>query len=134
MDIVFTADNNSEIYVLPIIPYDVDLSNPSKNEEFDTINSGPINIIGDAGLRSLSISSFFPTNDYSWIKAGSESDGWTYVDFLKTYKSSKSPIRVVVSDDDGIEVVNMECTIEDFTYGLKRNGDIRYSLSLKEYV
>ena len=54
MNIIFSANNNEEVYVLPIVP-PIELNIPRKNEEFETINSGTLNLIGTRGLKSLSI-------------------------------------------------------------------------------
>jgi len=133
LNIVISANNNEEVLVFPIAPADTDLTNPQNNEEFQTINAGVLNLIGDMGLRTLSISSLFPTHDYAWLKAGSDSDGWAYVEFLNKWRAAKVPIRIVMSLKDDLEWLNMACLIDTFTYGLMRNGDIRYSLVLKEY-
>ncbi|AOY76687.1 hypothetical protein [Clostridium formicaceticum] len=133
MNIVVSANNNEEVLIFPVIPSDIEVQNPQNNEEFQTINNGTLNLIGDIGLRTLSITSIFPTHPYKWLKAGSSSDGWAYVEFFKKWRSAKVPIRIVMSKKDESEWLNMPCTIESFSYGLMRNGDIRYSLDLKEY-
>ncbi|QEK12576.1 phage portal protein [Crassaminicella thermophila] len=133
MNIVVSANNNKEIFVLPVVPTDIEIHIPQNNEEFQTINSGTLNLIGDVGLRTLSISSIFPTHQYKWLKAGSNSNGWEYVEFLNRWRKAKVPIRIVITRKDGSEVLNMACTIESFIYGLTRNEDIRYTLDLKEY-
>ena len=60
MNIVVTADNNKELIVFPLIPENPELKTPSNNEEFETINNGTLNLIGEIGLRSINISSIFP--------------------------------------------------------------------------
>lgn len=133
MDIIVSANNNEEILVFPIIPYDTQLKNPSQNEEFQTVNAGTINLIGDAGLRSVSISSIFPKEKLSNTRYGSV-EGKKYVDFFKKWKARKLPIRLVMTLEDSYEWVNMACTIESFDYSYDRKENIRYSLELKEYI
>lgn len=133
MDIVFSANNNEEIKVLPIVPDDIGISQGQNNEEFETINNGTLNLIGDLGLRSLSIQSFFPCNDYRWIKKGATSDGWSYVDFFKKWRNKKVPVRIVMTNTEGKEILNIACTIDNFTYAERRNKDIAYTLEIKEY-
>ena len=132
MNIVVSVNNNKEVLVFPIIPNDINLNNPSKNEEFQTINAGTLNIIGDKGLRTTSISSIFPKNKEKWAKSGSV-EGMKYIDFFNKYK--KIPIRLVISLDSGKEWVNMLCLVENFIYNISKNTEnIKYTLELKEYV
>ncbi|WIF95118.1 phage portal protein [Caminicella sporogenes] len=133
MNIVVSANNNEEILVFPVVPTDIELSNPQNNIEFQTINKGTLNLIGDMGLRTLSISSIFPTHNYKWLKTGSSSNGWEYVNFFNKYRIAKLPIRIIITLKDGSEWLNMPCTIESFTYSIMRNEDIKYTLDLKEY-
>ena len=134
MDIIVSADNRKEVLVFPVVPINLNVNIPRQNEEFQTINSGTLNLIGDRGLKTLSISSIFPTHKYSWIKRGSNSNGWAYVNFFNNWANKKMPIRIIITRSlDGMEWINMPCTVESFTYGLTRNEDIQYSLELKEY-
>jgi len=132
MNITVSANNNKEILEFPIIPRDTNLNNPSKNEEFQTINAGTLNLLGDKGLRSLSISSIFPKNKETWAKAGSV-EGIKYVDFFNKWQGKNVPIRIVMSLESGKELVNMLCSIENFTYNFNSVENIKYTLDLKEY-
>lgn len=132
MNIVVSANNNEEILVFPIIPNDLSLKNPQLNEEFQTINNGTLNLIGDIGLRSLSISSIFLKEKKSWAKAGSV-EGMQYVDFFNKWREKKAPIRLIITLQDGSEMVNMACTVDTFDYSFDRQENINYSLELKEY-
>lgn len=133
MDIIVSANNNSEILIFPIIPYDTQIKNPSQNEEFQTVNSGTLNLIGDAGLRSTSITSIFPKSKLSNARFGSV-EGIKYVEFFNKWKAKKAPIRLVMSLSDGSEWVNMLCLVESFDYSFDRKENVRYSLELKEYT
>jgi len=133
LDIIFSANNNEEIKILPFVPPDIEISQQQNNEQFETINSGTLNLIGDIGLRSLSIQSFFPIHEYSSIKRGASVDGWSYVEFFKKWRSKRVPIRIVMTSATGKEILNMPCTIDEFDYREKRNGDIAYSLTISEY-
>lgn len=133
MDIIFSVNNNEEIKVLPVVPPDIGITQAQNNEQFQTINSGTLNLIGDIGLRNLSIQSFFPINNYKWIKKGSNLDGWSYVDFFKKWRGKRVPLRIVITSTKGKEILNMPCTIDEFEFAEKRNGDISYSLTITEY-
>ncbi|KQX69226.1 hypothetical protein [Paenibacillus sp. Root444D2] len=132
MDIVFSANNFEEMVQLPIIPPDFSLPfNQRKNEEFETIQMGALNLAGLRGLKHWTIQSFFPTKEYSFAK--SKISGWECVNFFNNWANKRLPIRVIVTTDSGIEMLNMPCLVENFTYGLDRAGDIPYTLDIKEF-
>ena len=131
MDIVFSANNFQEVMKLPIVPPTFEFNIPRKNEEFETIQFGTLNLIGLRGLKTLSIQSFFPTKEYNFAKT--KINGWQYVNFFNKWANNRLPIRIIVSDKKGFEILNMACTVENFTYGLDRAEDIPYTLELKEF-
>lgn len=131
MDIVFGANNFEEMIKLPIIPPTFEVPNPWKNEEFETIQKGTLNLIGVRALRAIPIQSFFPMKHYNFAK--DYRNGWDYVNFFNKWSDRRVPIRIIATDDDGSEMLNMACTVENFTYGLDRAGDIAYTLELKEF-
>lgn len=134
MDIVFSVNNNSEVMVLPLVPNDIEIDQGTQNnEEFQTLNSGTLNLIGDIGLRTLSISSYFVNHSYGFIKPYSSNDGWSYVDFFNRNRAKRIPFRVIITANNNQNIVNMPCTINSFTYAEMPNGDIRYTIEVKEY-
>lgn len=133
MDIVFSANNRQEVMILPVVPPDIAIEQAQANDTYTGL-SMDLNIIGNVGLRSLEISSFFPVNkNYPFVKANSNADGWAYIDFFKRWRAKKVPIRIVITDNN-IERLNMACTVDSFTYSVDKMGDISYTLSLREYV
>ncbi|MCG7410571.1 hypothetical protein MH117_24550 [Paenibacillus sp. ACRRX] len=131
MDIVFGANNMRERLTLPIIPPDFAFSIPRLNEEFDTIN-GPLNLIGMRGLKTLTISTFFPNRKYKFAKV--QKNGWDCVRLFNKWANNRVPIRIIVTDNKSNEILNMACTIEKFEYGMDRAGDIPYTLEIKEFI
>lgn len=132
MEIVFAVNNFEDMRRIPVLPEKLDIENPWKNEEFETIGSGDLNLPGLAGLRSLTIESFFPTKEYAFAKEFRAP--WEYVDFFKVWRAKRVPFRLIITGDDGREILNMPCLIEEFTYGIDRAGDIQYSMTIKEFV
>lgn len=133
MDIIFSANNNEQVLTLPIIPENMpELSQSYKNSTFESIN-GELNLIGTKALRTVSFSCFFPNKKYSFIRPKSKEDGWVYVAFFNKYANNKMPIRMILVDNDNREVSNMAYTVESFNCFVDRQGDIQYSLDLKEY-
>lgn len=133
-NIVFSVNNSEEVMVLPLVPNDIEINQGTQNnEEFQTLNSGTLNLIGDIGLRSLSVSSYFVTHDYNFIKPYSTSNGWEYIDFFNRNRAKRIPFRVIITAQNGENILNMPCTIDTFNYTEMSSGDIRYNLEVKEY-
>lgn len=133
MDIVFSANNNEQVMVLPVVPPGLEFDEPQENEEFKHL-TGSLNILGNMGLKTVGISSFFPVNkNYSFMKNGAEKDGWKYVEFFRKYRQKKLPFRVVITSKDGRELLNMPCSVDSFSYNVDKVGDIQYQLGIKEY-
>lgn len=132
MDILFSANNFEEVIRLPVIPSSLEINEPWNNEEFETIGQGTLRLIGLRGLRTLSIESFFPLKEYPFAK--DHRNGWEYVQFFRKWRDKRVPIRIIITLDDGSEMLNMPVVVDDFTYGLDNAGDIPYSLSLTEFV
>lgn len=133
MDIVFSANNRSEVMILPIVPNDISIEQSQSNDTYAGL-SMDLNIIGNLGLRTLELASIFPVNKkYKFIKANANTNGWDYVNFFNRWRGKKVPIRLVITDGSE-ERLNMACTVDSFSYSADRMGDIAYSLSLREYV
>lgn len=132
MDIVVSANNNEEILIFPFAPLGIEFDNPWEYEEFNGIK-GTMQLIGEKGLRSVEISSFWPVNkSYSFVHPKAEKDGNKYVGFFKKWQVKKVPIRLVITASRK-EIINMACTWE-LKWSYDKVGDINYSLSFKEYI
>ncbi|WP_369899741.1 hypothetical protein [Bacillus manliponensis] len=131
MDIIFSANNRYEVLQLPIVPEGQEWEAPHKNESFDTVQHGELNLIGLSGLTTLNISSFFPNKPYTFAKSGVM--GQYCVDFFDKIKRNREPVRIVIISKRGYELLNILVTIESFSWGIDRAGDFPYKLDLKEY-
>lgn len=116
-------------FQLPVKPSEFAVNVTQKNTTVNVIKKGDINLIGNTGLREISLSSFFPAKDYNFSNNSGRKEPLTYVKKINTWRNSGEPIRVVITG-----VLNMRCTIESFSWGEQdATGDIYYSLALKEY-
>jgi hypothetical protein len=133
MNITLSANNNSDIYIIPVVPPNLPIKTAMNNEVLSTLN-GDILILGNETLKEFSISSFFPVNkSYKFTANGYEANGWKYVNFIGENKKSKTPIRVVITTKDKYTVLNTLMSIESFVYSVDKVRDIQYELSLKEF-
>lgn len=125
----FWLQKDSDKILLPVNPSDFTVNVGSKNTVVNVIKLGDINLIGNTGLREISLSSFFPAKDYNFSNNSERKAPLSYVEKIEKWRTSGNPIRVVITG-----VLNMECTIESFSFGEQdATGDIYYSLALKEY-
>lgn len=132
--VIFSVNNNEEVFTLPHVPVDFPLPQPEQHNETYTGLSYDYRRIGTLGLRSLSWSSFFPVGKrYSWMPAEALEDGWAYVSFFERWRDRKVPFRVIVLDSGGVCRLNMPCTVDTFEPSVRRNGDIAYTISITEY-
>jgi nucleoid-associated protein YgaU len=116
-------------FQLPVKPSDYMVSVSHKNTVANVVKLGDINLLGNTGLRELPLSSFFPAKDYNFSNNADRKEPQWYVNKLEEWRLANEPIRYIITD-----TLNMECTIESFSYGEQdATGDIYYSLSLKEY-
>ena len=82
----------------------------------------------------MSISSFFPVGRrYSFMPADASTDGWSYVSFFERNRPRRLPFRIIVLDSQGVCRLNCACSIDNFSWRVKRNGDIAYDMTVREY-
>ena len=128
MEFWIQQDNSGKIQ-LPVKPSEFTVTVTHRNTVVNVIQLGDINLMGKTGLREITLASFFPAKDYNFSNNSSRKEPLTYVEQLETWRKSGSPIRVIITG-----VLNMEATIESFSYGEQdATGDIYYTLYIKEY-
>lgn len=130
MDIIFSINNNESVIVIPI-PCEVQLESPYDHSTFDGLK-GPLTLLGQKGLRSFPMQSYFPIRESSLIRPGATADAWSYVDWFETNRARGLPMRVIIIYDSGHKE-NFACAVNDFTYWVERNGDVGYSMTVTEY-
>lgn len=132
MEIYFsTLDRtNREIIRIPYILPNIELGSSLDTEEFETISGQKLLLTGKEGLRTFSISSFFPSKFYSWLLIPNHLLSPSYIDFFK--RNRTKTLRVVVLN---LSLnLNMLCVIKEFKHSKKQNGDIDYTLEIQEYT
>lgn len=116
---------------LPVPPADYDVPSPWNNERVDGLQQ-TLNRIGLKGLRSIDIKSFFPIRDYPFLQNRSMW-GMAYVDTIERWRDMRIPIRLVIVDSKGSQSLNMAVSIDHFEWGVKKDGDIYYTLQMTEF-
>ena len=125
----FWIKQGNEALQLPVKPTEFNVTVIHRNTVVNVIQLGDINLIGKTGLRDISLSSFFPAKDYNFSYNQGRKKPIAYVNQLEKWRKSGKPVRVIITD-----LLNMEATIESFTWGERdATGDIYYTLAFKEY-
>lgn len=127
MDIYLSVNNREQVICLPVLPSEFTVSKPRSNEVFETVSQGELNLIGRSQLKSISWDSFFPSKDYPFLRDRSNT-AFGYLYLLDTWYEQKLPMRLIITETP----INMACTIEDFSYTIKKDGDMHYSITLSE--
>lgn len=127
--IELSTANRSERIVLPVNPATFDFTETALNTKITLVNIGEANLLGNRGLVTGTLSSFFPASNSPFYKYANRSPT-AYMDTLTKWKNSGSPIRVIVSDSDFNLMMSIDKIQRSYTEGSK---DIGYSLDLTEY-
>lgn len=129
MEIYFSTLDR-EIIRIPYVPPNIELGSSLDTQEFETESGQKLLLKGKEGLRTFSISSFFPSKFYSWLLIPNHLLAPLYIDFFN--RNRTKILRVVILN---LSLnLNMLCVIKDFKYSKKQNGDINYTLEIQEYI
>ncbi|MCD8025089.1 MAG: hypothetical protein LUE64_06095 [Candidatus Gastranaerophilales bacterium] len=134
MYITLSDISGTYVYIVPIVPPDIEIKDGGENETLKTVN-GNIRLVGEKGLKTVSWSSIFPVyKNYGFVAVGSNVNGYDYVNFLQDAVDAKTPIRIIITTLSKRPVCNMLATVDDgFSWTVDTAGDIKYSISLTEF-
>ena len=121
--------NGGSVIQLPVLPSEFTIQTGHNIEEVNIHDMGDIALIGKRKADSVSLSSFFPSQEYPFIH-GSFREPYDICSELRRW------------EDDG-DVITFQITgtgysrpviIESFEYGQNDGtGDVAYTLNIKEY-
>lgn len=131
MEIWLSIDNKAEQHQLPVLPSEFEVISNNMNTVVNINEIGEINLAGREGLQKITISCFFPDQDYPFVQSQKRHDPYTYVKNIKRWSRSLKPIRLIITETP----INCAMLIESFSYKEKDgSGDVYYVLELAEYV
>lgn len=112
-----------------VLPPEYEVTSESNNTQVVIHSLGEINLIGKRKLKNISFSSFFPKQKYDFCEYTSFPTPKESVKLVEQMKQ-KGVTHLTMTGTR----VNMDCTIESFTWG-ENDGtkDINFTLSFKEY-
>lgn len=134
MDIIFSTLDRSEVLALPCAPVGgLSINDPQNNETLSGL-SWDINVIGNMGLKTVSVKGTFYARRLAFTSPYSSAEPFSYVRFFERHRGrDKPPLRIVISDVGGGEVLNMPCTVDAFEWSPTKLGDLTYSMTVRQY-
>lgn len=137
---VLSYNNGAESLQLPVNPERVNVSSPRGYEDIEVTQLGEYTVIGNAKLREVSFTSFFPREyNESYCEYAGFLPPWEIVKMIERWINSGKPVRFVLSGqiygESYSEIINMPVTIREFQYHEEAGavGDVGYDITLKEF-
>ena len=127
-DMTISLSAGTETLVFPVLPSELMVSVSTNHETLNITNYGDFLMMGKTGLKSLTLSGFFPAQSYPFAKFTEEP--YTLVNRLEAMRTGSNVCTLTVSDTP----ISMPCVISEFSYGEKDGtSDVYYELHLTEY-
>ena len=115
---------------LPVVPSEFERVINANYDTNNVIGLGDVAIFNGNGLAELSLSSFFPNNEYSFNAYSNVPKPYDIAHIFKEWKNKGAAVRVIFTGTD----INQEMYITNYSYGEKDGtGDVYYSMDLLEY-
>lgn len=131
-----TDEKNNIKLLLPITPREYSNDYGNDIEVINATAKGDIHIAGHRRLMHIPLTGFFTVKEYYFANkpSYSVSSCMDYVNLIKMWVDTKAIIRLIVTNNS-ITNINALFYVESITYSEDNtsNGDINYSISLKEY-
>ena len=115
---------------LPVIPSEFERVIEAGYDTNAIIGLGDVAVLTSNGLAQLSLSSFFPNNEYSFNEYSNVPKPYDMVRYFKEWKNKGTVVRVILTGTD----INQEMYVTNFSYGERDGtGDVYYNMDLLEY-
>lgn len=129
---IYIADyKKTKVLQMPIPMTPPTVSTPISNETFDTYNNGSFLFIEKAGLKTLNLSGWLPNQIYNFAR--SKILAPEIIELFQNAIDNTEAIVVTIVSTDGQMYLNDTFGIESFEKTARKNGDVDYSLSLKQF-
>ena len=126
--ITISLSSDTATVVFPVLPSELMVAVNTNHGTVNINNFGDYLMKGKTGLKTLTLSGFFPAQDYPFAMMGLAP--YTYIAQLETMRTGDSVCQLTVSDTP----LSMPCLISSFKFGEKDgSGDVYYELGLTEY-
>lgn len=115
---------------LPVVPAGYSIKTDNNNASIIVESVGELTILGESKLSEIALTSFFPSQNYTFCTYNGFPNPQEFVNKFETWRTSKKPIRLVMTGTP----INDLFSIESFEYGTNDGTqDINFTLNLKKY-
>ena len=130
-DMIITLSANGDEIILPVNPSSYKCRVGNNNEVVNINMAGDYLMRGKTGLKSLTLTSFFPAQEYNFVTTDADSGvSWGQVESIEIWRIENEVIDLTISGT----LIEFTCLIDDFEYGEEDgSGDVYYSITLREY-
>lgn len=127
-NLTISLSAGSSIVTFPVLPSELMVSVNTNHGTVNINNYGEYLMKGKTGLKSLTLSGFFPAQDYPFAYVSLSP--YTCISMLEAMRTGGEVCQLTVSDTP----LSMPCLISSFKFGEKDgSGDVYYELGLTEY-
>lgn len=124
----------NEVIVLPVNPEMIRVNGKTLDESTEVLGIGEINILKGVGLKTLSLSSFFPTRPTQFPYVNSSLVMWRpvayYINLFNRIRKNTKPCRIIIPP----MLINTLVSIDKFDHWEEGGDEDRwYELELKEW-
>ena len=114
---------------LPVLPSSFAIKGEMINTEVNVNSVGAVNLLGKRGLESIQIQSFFPAQQYGFLKCAAKKP-YQYCTELRRARNDNDICVLTITGTN----ISLKVTIESCEYGEEDGvGDVAYTISFKEY-
>lgn len=129
--IELSVNNRQEFIQLPVNPPSIVFTDMQNNQQINLLEVGTALLIGNRGLISTTLESFFPSEKSPFYKRnGGTRTPQECSALIKKWKDKGMIVRLIISDMD----INIAMVINNYSPTIKEgDDDISYSIELVEY-
>lgn len=131
--LLFQLDPHSnkkyEKVTLPVLPSSYEVSESQSNETVNINAVGEVNLLGHRALRTVTLSSFYPAQNYNFCVVKPELDPYEFIERLSYWKRNNVKLYFKAGEE-----VNFLTTISELNFGENDgSGDVNFTIELTEY-
>ena len=114
----------------PVTPSEVVCETSASIVNENVNDLGPVSLFGGTELKTIPISSFFPSKEYQFCTYYGFPQPYECVKMIEEWRAAGKQIRLIITSTP----INMPVLIESFEWG-ERAGtrDVEFTLNLREY-
>lgn len=123
-------ENENNYYRLPVNPKDYTVTSGNNITTTNVNGIGEIALFSGKRLYSITLSSFFPNQKYSFCNYSNFPSPQKSIDIFKKWQNEGIVLRLIITDTK----INMPVIIENFRYGERDGtGDVYFEIIIREY-